>query len=630
MGQSAIENIKLVSGYLDGVNINLSEHLNAVIGGRGTGKSTFLECIRYAFELEPFGKEAKAQHKAIIDNNLGNEKGLIEITIRSAAMNGRRFKIIRKYGDKSVVQDENGNITPYHPIDLFPKLELYGQNEIYEMTRDEQNRNKLVSRFLEDGHSEYNKSVDEVLDKLKLNRELIVLQVSKKNDIESEVEQLPKLLAQVKQYQDLGIDEKIEVISKLEKEKLLDRKVNNGLEKIRILTEDFKGSLLDTDILNDEALKDLPHHKILERERNLFDKLNSSISGHLNEINTLIEKAYEELQEAREEHHQEIGVKEEELDKTFKSIPTSQGKTGQQIGSEYQRLLREIESIKPKNEELENIISQLNALNEEREQLLLELSQKTSDRASQIQKAVKKLNRKLSKKVQLNLISEGDRQVLVEFLLNCDMEGVRERRLEWVGNQSFTPNNLVKTIRQGSDELIDKFSVSPIVASALCRISSSKLLELEEIIIPDKTTIELNVAFDNEGKDIDFRSIENLSTGQQCTAVLHLLLLDNQDPLILDQPEDNLDNAFIADRIVTELREAKLSRQFLFATHNANIPVFGDAEWIGVLSVEDNKGKILLEQQGAIDVPQVKELAAKILEGGQGAFDKRREKYGFD
>jgi len=336
------------------------------------------------------------------------------------------------------------------------------------------------------------------------------------------------------------------------------------------------------------------------------------------------------LQEAREEHHQEIGVKEEELDKTFKSIPTSQGKTGQQIGSEYQRLLREIESIKPKNEELENIISQLNALNEEREQLLLELSQKTSDRASQIQKAVKKLNRKLSKKVQLNLISEGDRQVLVEFLLNCDMEGVRERRLEWVGNQSFTPNNLVKTIRQGSDELIDKFSVSPIVASALCRISSSKLLELEEIIIPDKTTIELNVAFDNEGKDIDFRSIENLSTGQQCTAVLHLLLLDNQDPLILDQPEDNLDNAFIADRIVTELREAKLSRQFLFATHNANIPVFGDAEWIGVLSVEDNKGKILLEQQGAIDVPQVKELAAKILEGGQGAFDKRREKYGFD
>jgi len=139
--------------------------------------------------------------------------------------------------------------------------------------------------------------------------------------------------------------------------------------------------------------------------------------------------------------------------------------------------------------------------------------------------------------------------------------------------------------------------------------------------------IELNVAHDKQ--DSLFRKIDNLSTGQQCTAVLHLLLLDNQDPLILDQPEDNLDNAFIAERIVTELRKAKLSRQFLFATHNANIPVFGDAEWIGVLSVEDDKGGILPDQQGAIDLPAIQQLAADILEGGKSAFNQRREKYGF-
>lgn len=141
-------------------------------------------------------------------------------------------------------------------------------------------------------------------------------------------------------------------------------------------------------------------------------------------------------------------------------------------------------------------------------------------------------------------------------------------------------------------------------------------------------SINLNVTHDEEEQPI-YRSIEDLSTGQQCTAVLHLLLLENNDPLILDQPEDNLDNAFIADRIVHEVRDAKLTRQFLFATHNANIPVFGDAEWIGVLSVEESKGKILTEQQGAIDVPAVQKLAAKILEGGETAFNIRREKYGF-
>ena len=148
------------------------------------------------------------------------------------------------------------------------------------------------------------------------------------------------------------------------------------------------------------------------------------------------------------------------------------------------------------------------------------------------------------------------------------------------------------------------------------------------LVFPDTMTIELNIAHGE--KDAIFRPIESLSTGQQCTAVLHLLLLENEDPLILDQPEDNLDNAFIAERIVTELRKAKLSRQFLFATHNANIPVFGDAEWIGVLNVEDNKGTILQDQQGAIDMPKVQRLAADILEGGESAFNQRREKYGFD
>ena len=91
----------------------------------------------------------------------------------------------------------------------------------------------------------------------------------------------------------------------------------------------------------------------------------------------------------------------------------------------------------------------------------------------------------------------------------------------------------------------------------------------------------------------------------------------------------NLDNAFIADRIVTELRSAKISRQFLFATHNANIPVFGDAEWIGVLNSDENHAQIPGGSQGAIDLPYIQQKAAEILEGGRAAFVQRKEKYGF-
>jgi hypothetical protein len=87
-----------------------------------------------------------------------------------------------------------------------------------------------------------------------------------------------------------------------------------------------------------------------------------------------------------------------------------------------------------------------------------------------------------------------------------------------------------------------------------------------------------------------------------------------------------LDNAFIAEHIVNELRSSKTKRQYLFATHNANIPVFGDAEWIGVLQEEEGRSKLLAS--GSIDAPQVKDLAANILEGGKEAFTRRREKYG--
>ena len=226
--------------------------------------------------------------------------------------------------------------------------------------------------------------------------------------------------------------------------------------------------------------------------------------------------------------------------------------------------------------------------------------------------------------------NESNRRPILDYLLGCRIEGVGERRLEWVLNSDFSPAALAETIRQGEQALKTAGWDSGLTASViqgLCKLQESQLLELEELTLPEEMGIELNVTHGEQ--TANFKQIDDLSTGQQCTAVLHLLLLENEDPLILDQPEDNLDNAFIAERIVAELRDAKLSRQFLFATHNANIPVFGDAEWIGVLSVDEGKGRILPEQQGAIDLPAIQRLAAEILEGGKSAFNQRREKYGF-
>ncbi len=359
----------------------------------------------------------------------------------------------------------------------------------------------------------------------------------------------------------------------------------------------------------------------------VLEALKTSLTQCLVQLEQLSGKASDDLLPLQQQLLEMLRTEEQQLENAFKDIPASQGKTGRQIGAEYQTLLKQIEQIRPKETALQSRQAQFDELYNQRKKLLLELDQQTSARASAMQKSVKRLTRKLEQKVRLSLNSEGNRQVLVDFLSNCNLEGVGAKRLAWVLEGEFSPANLAATIRQGEAELTVNFSISDSVVRALSRLPERTLLALEELVLPDTMGIELNVAHGE--RDVVFRLIEDLSTGQQCTAVLHLLLLDNQDPLILDQPEDNLDNAFIAERIVAELRRAKLSRQFLFATHNANIPVFGDAEWIGVLSVEDNKGLILPKQQGAIDMPEVQKLAADILEGGKSAFNQRREKYGF-
>jgi hypothetical protein len=120
--------------------------------------------------------------------------------------------------------------------------------------------------------------------------------------------------------------------------------------------------------------------------------------------------------------------------------------------------------------------------------------------------------------------------------------------------------------------------------------------------------------------------------GQRATAILLLLFALLGRILVLDQPEDDLDNRFVYEDIVTILREQKgLSdsnkrRQIIAATHNANIPVIGDAEL--VLPLEVQKGRAHIVRRSSIDDSDTRNLIKQIMEGGDEAFQRRAEKYG--
>lgn len=622
---SALVSLRVQGGYLDGVHAQFSEHLNALIGGRGTGKSTLLECIRYALELPPKGKQAVKLHQDILKENVGKASGTIELEVRSQVQHGKLFTISRRYGEPPIVRDEAGVVSQQQPRDLLPNIEIYGQNEIFELAQDSESRLRLLERFLpaelpsEEARSALHKKLAE-------NTARLLKAENDKDENAELVNKLPKLQEQLDGFRKLGIETKLAKVPLYAREKQLVARVDEELLRVQNAVAALTESLPDVAFLSDKALEGLPEAVHLAQMRLTLENLRAEVSGQQQILQQAVVQAKTEKAAAHATWHTALTAGESDLEATFASLPNLAGKSGREVGTAYRQLSQEIERIQPlqaKDVTYSQLVASLRA---DRKNLVAELSDLRAKRSAKLRAAVEQLNRRLRGKIRISLSVEGDREPLKRFVIACRLENIGEKRLSWIEDSAVTPLALAKAIEQGENALTAAFGMTAGVAAALVKLPKSKLLELEAIELGDLVDIELNVA---HGGAENYRALARLSTGQQCTAVLHLLLLDNRDPLIVDQPEDNLDNAFIAERIVHELRASKTERQFLFSTHNANIPVFGDAEWIGVLTAEENRGVLEPTHQGSIDVPEIRQQAAQILEGGPSAFNQRKEMYGF-
>lgn len=617
----------VTGGYLDGVRVDFSDHLNTVIGGRGTGKSTLLECLRYALDFPPKGKQALKLHQEIIKENLGRAAGRLELVVVSSAQNGKQYTVSRRYGEPPIVRDLDGNVSTLLPRDLLPSIDIYGQNEIYELAQDETSRVQLLDRFLpQDG--DYETKNADVHRRLTENQRKLVKSLSDLDDVKAQVDRLPKLEEQLRGFEELGIKEKLAKTSLLAREREIAKSATESVQSLRDALADFYDSLPDLAFINDEALEGLPDVAQLIAVRTTLEGVSQGFIVHLKAMRAMLDEASGQLTAQQEAWQQAIQGHEAELERALRTLPSAAGKSGQEVGTAYQRLMGDIERIKPMKAKLPTHESQGNTLKQERRNLLAELSDLRGQRIQALQRAAKRLNRRLEGKLRVEIVPEADRSPLLNFLLGCKLEGVGEKRLAWIEEaETISPLSLAQSIQNGSADVQLDWGVTQMVAEALTKLQPSQLMELEALELDHRVDISLNVAH-GQAEPV-FRPLSKLSTGQQCTAILHMLLLENADPLLMDQPEDNLDNAFIAERIVTELRDAKTSRQFLFATHNANIPVFGDAEWIGVFTAAENQGSLGLEAQGSIDVPVIRDQVASILEGGRDAFIQRKEKYEF-
>ena len=136
----------------------------------------------------------------------------------------------------------------------------------------------------------------------------------------------------------------------------------------------------------------------------------------------------------------------------------------------------------------------------------------------------------------------------------------------------------------------------------------------------------LQVEYSRRGDGTDFRPIDQASAGQRAAAMLAFLLAHGEEPLVLDQPEDDLDNHLIYDLVVRQIRENKLRRQIIVVTHNPNIVVNGDAEMLHALDFV--RGQCVVQQSGSLQEAEMREEVCRVMEGGREAFKRRYRRLG--
>ncbi|EHQ75063.1 hypothetical protein SEVCU065_0935 [Staphylococcus epidermidis VCU065] len=618
---SSIDKIKISMGYLDNLSLDLSSNLNTIIGGRGTGKSTLIELIRYALDIAPTSQNTNTSFENICKSNLGIG-GKVELIVTSHAQYGKQFKIIKRYNEDPIIKDIDNNVSNYTVKDILPNIEVYSQNEIIDLTTNENAKLNILNRFL-DKDDRSNDKKEEIKTNLHSNSKSLIKAKEDLENLQEKINQLPKLKEKLKHFNELGIGKKLEVQGKISREE-------QYIQNTKQIIEDNDISITNIILpFNENYNQQIKHVEIFDSIKNITDNHNKKlkeIKSMFTDLKDTTQNEIEKIYNVWKEKKKNI---EKEINRAIKSLDDIEGKTKEDIAHEYTETQKQITSIEPLETQLSRVKTSIETLENERIQLKEDLKEIFDEQLKNLNRCVKKINnRYLKKQVNIKIQPYANVNNLIEFLK--EENGLGDSTLKWIKNhQSFNFPKFIKLIKDRDSEAIyEEYKDSGLkkhTADILSNMLYERILKLESIELENIIDIRLNVGSD---KDTKFRSLNHLSKGQQCTAILNLLTLSNNDPLLVDQPEDNLDNSFITNNLVENIRKLKINRQFIFATHNANIPVFGDAELIVTMENENGQGSVNNENLGSIDNTLVRNSVIQILEGGDVAFKMRKNKYG--
>ncbi|MFD6716562.1 TrlF family AAA-like ATPase [Micromonospora chalcea] len=618
------------SGFLAGTQLMFDAHLNTLIGGRGTGKSAVLETIRYGLALDPFCERKRRDD--LVKHALGSG-GCVTLEIERHSDSGpaRRYIVKRVLGETPCVFDPDSGRIDITPRDAFgPDREpiILLQREIDQVSGEVEYRRQLLDRLIGDEVNAAEREVDEVRRRLRTNGAELrkhVLEQAKRPELQS---QIAKLTHELDLFQQTGALNKLATHDRLQT-------VERSLTSARDVTSQASG----TDSPWRQALHDL--QETIDTKRGDLTARGDDLTGAAEKalslatvaITTAEQKIVMALAEAREaieglraEHAARVLPLADELNRIKQELHAERLDPERPLKLSSDRTSRQDQLDALDRKEHAGI-----ALRSARLGLLDELT-KARARESQVRAdTAARINSHLSGRVEVAIVALGDRHRFTEDLRQLlQGSGASGAAIETIAmSDGVDGSTIASIVTEGPVELTQQFDVTVAQANKICAWLTDedvdRISELEILAPHDRVDIRLHV-------DGEARTLDRLSAGQRATAILLLIFAIDGRCMILDQPEDDLDNRFIFDDVVQLIRSQKSTsstggnRQIIAATHNPNIPVLGDAELVVVLDAGNDQVRVLA--QGSIDAEDIRTHIRQVLEGGEEAFLRRYTKYG--
>jgi predicted ATPase len=608
--------------HMTNLNMRFSPHLNCIVGGRGSGKSTIVDALNYGV-----GNEIDLTKCTLLDKTLQRNGS---ITTYFNFGNSKSYQInLSRSGKRTslMVEDDSG------PVEEYPdfKIDFYGQKEIFRLIDDDsdierQDRSPLIKMIDDKVGAElfsYKGNIEDALSKLNsLSNEYI--------NNQKKLQGMPEIKAQIEKFESTldrfkasGVDEagyEYEIIKalihsngeKLNSEKQILGGFINDIKRLNQYFEQEDAHLLG--VLDDRVV----NQSLTSQLKDLNIKIIGFLDEKLNTIKCIEESfsdstLYTELKSRRDKYQAALNAIHDVDRDSINGIQT-QLQMNRSIYEDLRKLqLKQVNIEKSIEEAIDIFVDKRIELSDKRREVINGLELEGIKIDLNIFEHISRWKSNLQKEFGKEGVFDSDFTKLSEWVLlpNNNFENYKRFIKFILVDKSGDLNNCCDL---GFDQRFNKMWID--------KQKNDTLSSLVRIVPEDK----VNIKIIESSEEID---INDGSPGQKSAAILAFILNSGDNPLIIDQPEDDLDNSLIYSLIVKSIRRMKSKRQIIIVTHNPNIPVLGDAEGIFILD-RDSNGKVTFRKDkkaGCIEEKVIREGICEIMEGGEVAFKKREEKY---